>query len=48
MFFMQLIFFFLIKFGFLSQEYHDNVGDLEGPEEKERAQSKIQKFISAF
>ncbi|CAI9110336.1 OLC1v1010342C1 [Oldenlandia corymbosa var. corymbosa] len=30
------------------QEYHDNVGDLEGPDEKERAQSKIQKFISAF
>ncbi|XP_027075333.1 uncharacterized protein [Coffea arabica] len=30
------------------QEYHGNVGDLEGPEEKERAQSKIQKFISAF
>lgn len=30
------------------QEYHDNIGDLEGPEEKERAQSKIQKFIAAF
>lgn len=30
------------------QEYHDNIGDLDGPEEKERAQSKIQKFISAF
>ncbi|CAN4083705.1 unnamed protein product [Withania somnifera] len=30
------------------QEYHDNIGDLEGPEEKERAQSKIQRFISAF
>ncbi|KAL3525105.1 hypothetical protein ACH5RR_013477 [Cinchona calisaya] len=30
------------------QEYHDNVGDLEGPEERERAQSKIQRFISAF
>lgn len=31
-----------------SQEYHDNIGDLDGPEEKERAQAKIQKFISAF
>lgn len=31
-----------------SQEYHDNIGDLEGPEEKERAQAKVQKFISAF
>ncbi|MCD7446443.1 hypothetical protein HAX54_007756 [Datura stramonium] len=30
------------------QEYHDNIGDLEGPEEKERAQSKIQRFISPF
>lgn len=30
------------------QEYHDNIGDLDGPEEKERVQSKIQKFISAF
>lgn len=30
------------------QEYHDNIGDLEGPEEKERGQSKIQRFISAF
>ncbi|XP_057538959.1 uncharacterized protein LOC130817340 [Amaranthus tricolor] len=30
------------------QEYHDNIGDLDGPEEKERAQSKIQKFLSAF
>ncbi|XP_051139841.1 uncharacterized protein LOC127257452 [Andrographis paniculata] len=30
------------------QEYHDNIGDLEGPEEKERTQSKILKFISAF
>lgn len=31
-----------------SQEYHDNIGDLDGPEEKERAQSKISKFISAL
>ncbi|KAK9733001.1 hypothetical protein RND81_04G037400 [Saponaria officinalis] len=30
------------------QEYHDNIGDLDGPEEKEKAQSKIQRFISAF
>ncbi|XAR73622.1 hypothetical protein NMG60_11007657 [Bertholletia excelsa] len=30
------------------QEYHDNIGELDGPEEKERAQAKIQKFISAF
>lgn len=30
------------------QEYHDNIGDDDGPEEKERQQSKIQRFISAF
>lgn len=30
------------------QEYHDNIGDVDGPEEKEKAQAKIQKFISAF
>ncbi|KAK6256123.1 hypothetical protein SCA6_017428 [Theobroma cacao] len=30
------------------QEYHDNIGDLDGPEEKERAQTRIQKIISAF
>lgn len=30
------------------QEYHDNIGDLDGPEEKERAQRKIQKFLTAF
>ncbi|KAM5558328.1 hypothetical protein ABKV19_020169 [Rosa sericea] len=30
------------------QEYHDNIGDMEGAEEKERSQAKIQKFISAF
>lgn len=30
------------------QEYHDNIGDLEGPEEKDRAQAKIIRFISAF
>ncbi|XP_026408021.1 beta-catenin-like protein 1 [Papaver somniferum] len=30
------------------QEYHDNIGDVDGPEEKEQAQAKIQKFISSF
>ncbi|GLU10598.1 hypothetical protein SLE2022_273910 [Rubroshorea leprosula] len=30
------------------QEYHDNIGDLDGPEEKERAQGRIQKFILAL
>ncbi|KAF4362949.1 hypothetical protein F8388_001053 [Cannabis sativa] len=30
------------------QEYHDNIGDMDGLEEKERAQTKIQKFISSF
>lgn len=30
------------------QEYHDNIGDLDGPEEKERAQTKVQKFIDAL
>lgn len=30
------------------QEYHDNIGDLDGPEEKERAQTKIHKFITAL
>ncbi|XP_059623301.1 uncharacterized protein LOC132266444 [Cornus florida] len=30
------------------QEYHDNIGDLDGPEEKDRAQTKIQKFVAAF
>lgn len=30
------------------QEYHDNVGDLSGPDEKERTQSRIQRFISAL
>ncbi|KAL2990657.1 hypothetical protein AAZX31_11G215200 [Glycine max] len=32
----------------LLQEYHDNIGDLDGPKEKERAQTKIQKFITAL
>lgn len=30
------------------QEYQDNIGDIDGPEEKERAQAKIQKFIAAL
>ncbi|KAJ9564729.1 hypothetical protein OSB04_000695 [Centaurea solstitialis] len=30
------------------QEYHDNIGDLEGPDEKEKAQAKIQRFIAAL
>ncbi|KAF1891113.1 hypothetical protein Lal_00001252 [Lupinus albus] len=30
------------------QEYHDNIGDIDGPEEKERAQTKIQKFLMAL
>ncbi|CAF2371993.1 hypothetical protein BRARA_A03871 [Brassica rapa] len=30
------------------QEYHDNLGDVEGAEEKERGQARIQLFISAM
>ncbi|CAH9089787.1 unnamed protein product [Cuscuta europaea] len=30
------------------QEYHDNIGDFNGTEEKERTQSRVQRFISAF
>lgn len=30
------------------QEYHLNIGDSDGPDEKERAQTKIQKFIDAM
>nr|XP_043608435.1 beta-catenin-like protein 1 [Erigeron canadensis] len=30
------------------QEYHDNIGDLDGPDEKEKAQLKIQRFIAAL
>ncbi|CAH8331833.1 unnamed protein product [Eruca vesicaria subsp. sativa] len=30
------------------QEYHDNLGDVEGAEEKERGQARIQMFISAM
>lgn len=35
-------------FVFKLQEYHDNIGDLDGPEEKERVQAKIKRFIAAF
>ncbi|GMI73455.1 hypothetical protein like AT3G02710 [Hibiscus trionum] len=30
------------------QEYHDNIGDLDGAEEKERALTRIQKIIASF
>ncbi|KAI3768465.1 hypothetical protein L2E82_19162 [Cichorium intybus] len=30
------------------QEYHDNIGDLDGPDEKEKVQAKIQRFITAL
>ncbi|KAD2275729.1 hypothetical protein E3N88_29828 [Mikania micrantha] len=30
------------------QEYHDNIGDLDGPDEKEKAQAKIMRFITAL
>ncbi|KAG0458646.1 hypothetical protein HPP92_021774 [Vanilla planifolia] len=30
------------------QEYHDNIGDVDGPEEKERSQVRIQAFITAL
>lgn len=30
------------------QEYHDNIGDVDGPEEMERAQTRILKIISSF
>lgn len=30
------------------QEYHDNIGDLDGPEEREKVRSKLQKFISSM
>jgi beta-catenin-like protein 1 len=30
------------------QEYHDNIGDMDGPEEKERRRGKIQKLISSM
>eukprot|EP00249_Psilotum_nudum_P019647 c27357_g1_i1 orf=282-1895(-) len=30
------------------QEYHDNIGDLDGPEEREKVRSKLQKFIGSM
>ncbi|KAI3699235.1 hypothetical protein L2E82_43392 [Cichorium intybus] len=30
------------------EEYHDNIGDLDGLNEKEKAQAKIQRFITAL
>ncbi|XP_044432446.1 uncharacterized protein [Triticum aestivum] len=30
------------------QEYHDNIGDLDGPEEKERAQGRTKEIIAAL
>lgn len=30
------------------QEYQENIGDVDGPEEMERSQARIQRFISAF
>jgi hypothetical protein len=34
--------------GFSLQEYHDNIGDLDGPEEKERAQSRTKEIIAVL
>jgi hypothetical protein len=34
--------------GFALQEYHDNIGDLDGPEEKERAQARTKEIIAAL
>lgn len=34
--------------GFALQEYHDNIGDLDGPEEKERAQACTKEIIAAL
>lgn len=33
---------------FAFQEYHDNIGDLDGPEEKERAQVRTKEIIDAL
>lgn len=30
------------------QEHHDNIGDLDGPEEKERAQARTKEIIAAL
>lgn len=34
--------------GFALQEYHDNIGDLDGPEEKERAQARAKEIIAVL
>lgn len=34
--------------GFTLQEYHDNIGDLDGPEEKERAQARTKEIIATL
>lgn len=33
---------------FALQEYHDYIGDLDGPEEKERAQARTKEIIAAL
>jgi len=38
----------LISSGFALQEYHDNIGDLDGPEEKERAQARTKEIIAVL
>jgi beta-catenin-like protein 1 len=30
------------------QEYHGNIGDLDGPEEKERAQARAKEIIAVL
>jgi len=30
------------------QEYHDNIGDMEGAEERDKRRGKIQKLISSM
>jgi hypothetical protein len=34
--------------GLALQEYHDNIGDLDGPEEKERAQARAKEIIAVL
>lgn len=38
----------VVSNGFALQEYHDNIGDLDGPEEKERAQARTNEIIAAL
>jgi beta-catenin-like protein 1 len=33
---------------FALQEYHGNIGDLDGPEEKERAQAQTNEIIAVL